>query len=183
MATDGGNGIPTPIGETQALPIGTSGSSGMEGQRTDGRGVPSDRRRTNRRMDSPSGRAHPHNRGSGVDASTGGLPGAALRVLSSPALHDQAAEKRWPELVKTLNAVKDINGDACDPGGFSVTVKAGRLSWSLRSPAYNVRVSGWADTLEGVLDAMEGTLRSPDPVVTELKKHVTAKYRQKKNPS
>lgn len=108
-----------------------------------------------------------------------GFASAALRAIATPSLASESDAKRWPQLVATLNATKDVNGDDCEPGGLSLTIRAGRVSWSLRSPAYNVRVSGWSDTLEGLLDSVEAILTSAEPACVELKKHVSKRFREK----
>jgi hypothetical protein len=108
-----------------------------------------------------------------------GIAAAALRANALEGFSDSVAAGRWPALYATLNAVRDLNGDACEPGGLSINVRAGRLSFSLRSPAYNTRVSGFAAALGTLLDDVEACLNGSDPVCVPLKRHVAEKFRKR----
>lgn len=132
-------------------------------------------------MGAPKRRTASADSGHGRKGQGSALAAAALAVLSSPALNDAPGSKRWPLLCATLALTRDVNGDDCEPGGVSITAKSGRISWSLRSPAYNVRISGWTDSLTDVLDAIEAVLGSANPACVELKKHVGKKYRDRLN--
>lgn len=152
-------------------PVGGAGTNGESSHRCRG----GDRQG----LESSKNQPRRAKRTTALESEGGGLAAAALRAVAKPTIEDRKAESHWPELLRLLNATKDINGEACEPGGLSVNVRAGRLSWSLRSPAYNVRISGWADSLCSVFDAIEATLASPDPVCVELKKHVSKKYQER----
>jgi hypothetical protein len=157
--------------EPEGLLLGDAGASG-----NGVRGNPKARRNrvaaTQRANDRTDG-------SSGLSVERRGLAEAAIAAISSAPLVDEQGSKLYPVLVDTINRTKDVNGDDCEPGGFSVNAKAGRLSWSLRSPAFNIRISGWAESLVNVLEAIEAALSSGNVVPVELKKHVSRKYRDK----
>ena len=119
------------------------------------------------------------NGGGAVQNALKRLGAKSAEALDITALHDGECRERWPVLFEALNARRDVNGDDCDPGSFTVSAKGGVLFWSFRSPAYNVRLTGWTETLSGLPDSLEEALRSENTHFVELKKHVSKKWRDK----
>lgn len=179
MGTSSENGVAREERSEGNGEVGNIGGSGVGVLGANGTSDGGNRQLHPRRVETRKGKPHNAKGDSDTQGALERLAGKATAILSVAPLDDESGRERWPLLLSILNAVKDVNGDDCEPGGFSATAKAGRLSWSLRSPAYNVRVSGWADTLEGLLDTMERALGDGRTAFVELKKHVSKKFRDK----
>jgi len=155
------------------------GGPGLGAARPDGGSAEGDRRPGGQRVATPPRKPRRPDRASNPASATERLASAALTLHRQPTYEDEHAGENWPALYACLRALKDINGDDCEPASFSVNVRAGRLAWSLRIPAYNVRAAGWADSLATVLSTLERALASQETVFQPLKKHVAVKFRKK----
>lgn len=178
MAADSENGVGLSSGEN-GNPEGREGGPGDLGTGGPGHNGPRRRGRTRQGgLETPERQVARSDGRRGNEGGRNALADAAYRAAANPGLADPDSEARWPHLFETLNRTKDINGDDCEPGGFTVTAKGGKLATSFRSPAYNVRVSIWSTSLGSILDDLEAALKGGDATVLELKKHVGKKFRQ-----